>query len=97
MLNSARKLVLLIVLTTQAGCGGWLPICKSENAALVSDATPTVVRSEESTPLYLEPVASAPIVPEAVVSEPPVPEEPLVLYTRPLAAESPIPEPTPLP
>jgi hypothetical protein len=97
MLNSAKKLFLLVVLSTLAGCGGWLPIFKSQNAAVVSDATRNVVRSEESVPLYLEPVASGPIVTEVVVSEPPVPEESLVLYTRPLAAESPIPEPTRLP
>jgi hypothetical protein len=90
------KLCLLVVVATVAGCGGLLPIFKRENAALVSTATPTVVRSEESMALYLEPVTSAPHVPEAVISEPPTPDE-SVVYSRPLAAESPIPEPTPLP
>ena len=96
MLNSAKKMCLLALVTTVAGCGGLMSIFERESAALVSTAAPTVVRSEESLTLYLEPVTSAPVVPEGVVSEPPMPEE-SVVYSRPLAAELPIPEPMPLP
>jgi hypothetical protein len=96
MLNSAKKLCLLVVVPTVAGCGGLLPLFKSDNAARVSIAAPTVVRSDESVALRLEPVTSAPDVADAVITEPSVPVE-LAVYSRPLAVESPIGEPTPLP
>jgi hypothetical protein len=97
MLNSAKKLCLLVVVPTVAGCGGLLPLFKSDNAARVSIAAPTVVRSDESVALRLEPVTSAPDVADAVITEPAVPDESVAVYSRPLAVESPIGEPTPLP
>jgi hypothetical protein len=92
MLNATEKLFLLVAVTSLAGCGGLFPIFKSENAkAPVASATLTVAPSEGFVMLSSERVVSEP-----VISEPSTPDE-SVIYSRPLAAESPIPEPTVLP
>jgi hypothetical protein len=65
MLNFTKKLVLMGLVITVAGCSSWAPLFRSEKPVNgPKTAEPTFASSEESVVLFSQPLVSEPPIPE---------------------------------